>query len=252
MPKAKAAAMTALKIDETIAEAHASLAYVKMHYERDWQGSETEYKRSLELNPSYPTCHHFYALLLAAEGRAEESIAMMKQACEMDPLSLVFIAVLGYVYYLAGEYDEALIQCKKALDLDPKFGVAHWVVGLVYEEKEMFQEAINGFEESVIAFGRTAIALGVLGHGYAAAGRRDEAVKIVEELTEQSTHGYVSPFYRGLIHAGLGERDLAFQFLERAAEQCSSPMIFLKVNPQFHPLRSDSRFQSLLQRIGLG
>src|SRR5262245_11631406 len=223
MPKARAAATTALKIDETIAEAHASLAYVKMHYERDWQGSESEFKRSLELNPDYPTCHHWYAMLLAARGRREESIARMKQACEIDPLSLVFITVLGYIHYLAGDDEQALQQCKTALDLDSKFGIAYWVIGLIYEQKKMFQKAIDAFEESVASFGRTAIALGVLGHAYAVAGRRDDAMKVVEELQEQSNHRYVSAYYRGLIHAGLGQRDLTFEFLQQAAAQRSSP-----------------------------
>jgi eukaryotic-like serine/threonine-protein kinase len=251
MPKSKAAAMRALEIDETIAEAHASLAYAKMHYERDWDGSESEYKRSIELNPSYPPCYHWYALLLAARGRLDESIATMKQACEMDPLSLVFHTVLGYMYYFAGKYDLAIQQCKKVLDLDPKFGISHWVLGLVYEQKEMFQEAIAAFEESVALFGRTAIALGALGNSYAVGGKRDEAMKIAEELTEQSKHGNVSPFYRGLIYVGLGEPDVAFEFLERAAEQRSSAMIYLKINPQLKPLHDDLRFSSLLQRLGL-
>ena len=251
MPKSKAAAMRALEIDETIAEAHASLAYAKMHYERDWDGSESEYKRSIELNPSYPTCYHWYALLLAARGRLDESIATMQQACEMDPLSLVFQSVLGYIYYFADKYDLAIQQCGKVLDLDPKFGISHWLLGLLYEQKEMFQEAIAAFEESVTLFGRNAIALGALGHCYAVGGKRAEAMKIVDELATESKHGNVSPFYRGLIHVGLGESDLAFEFLERAAEQHSSAMIYLKVNPQLKPLHDDLRFSSLLHRMGL-
>jgi len=247
MPKAKSAAAKALEIDETLAEAHASLGYARMHYDYDWAGAESEYKRSIELNPSYPTCHHWYALLLAAMERSEESIAQIKLAQGLDPLSLVINAVHGYILYFAREYDQAIDQCQKTLELDQKFGITRWILGHAYEQKGMPNEAIKQFQETVNQSGD--IALGCLGHVYAVAGEKDKALKIANDLEERSLSAYVSPYYCGLVYAGLGDNNLAFEWLERAFDQHSSPLMYLRVEPQLDSLRNDPRFDRLLNRL---
>lgn len=247
MPKAKSAAAKALEINETLAEAHASLGYARMHYDYDWAGAESEYKRSIELNAAYPTCHHWYALLLAAMERSEESIAQIKLAQGLDPLSLIINAVHGYTLYFAREYDQAIDQCLKALELDQKFGVTRWILGHAYEQKGMFNEAIKQFQETVNQSGD--IALGCLGHVYAVAGEKDTALKIANDLEERSLSTYVSPYYCGLVYAGLGDNNLAFEWLERAFDQHSSPLMYLRVEPQLDSLRNDPRFDQLLNRL---
>lgn len=247
MPKAKSAAAKALEINETLAEAHASLGYARMHYDYDWTGAESEYKRSIELNAAYPTCHHWYALLLAAMERSEESIAQIKLAQGLDPLSLVINAVHGYTLYFARKYDQTIDQCHKALELDQKFGITRWILGHAYEQKGMFNEAIQQFQETVNQSGD--IAIGCLGHVYAVAGEKDKALKIANDLEKRSLSTYVSPYYCGLIYAGLGDNNLAFEWLERAFDQHSSPLMYLKVEPQLDNLRTDPRFDQLLNRL---
>lgn len=247
MPKAKTAAAKALEIDETLAEAHTSLAYARMHYDWDWDGAETEYKRAIELNSSYATCHHWYALLLAAMERSKESIEQIKLAKGLDPLSLIINAVHGYTLYFAREYDQAIDQCLKALELDQKFGITRWILGHAYEQKGMLNEAIKQFQETVTQSGD--IALGCLGHVYAVAGERDKALKIANDLEERSLSTYVSPYYCGLVYAGLGDNNLAFEWLERAFDQHSSPLMYLRVDPQLDSLRNDPRFDRLLNRL---
>jgi eukaryotic-like serine/threonine-protein kinase len=248
MPKAKAAATKALEIDETLAEAHASLAYFNMHYAWDWDSAETEYKRAMELNSSYPTAHHWYSLLLSAMGRFQESIEEIKRAQKLDPLSLIINSVVGYNFYFARLYDQAIEECQKALELDQKFSVAHWVLGHAYQQKGLLDEAIKQFQEALDQSGLIQ-ASGCLGHAYAVAGEKEKALKIANELVERSLSTYVSPYYCGLVYAGLGDNNLAFEWLERAFDQHSSAIMYLKVDPQLDNLRSDPRFDQLSNRL---
>jgi TolB-like protein/Flp pilus assembly protein TadD len=250
VPKAKAAAEQALQIDETLAEAHTSLAFAKEEYDWDWSGAEREYKRAIELNPNYGTAHQWYAVHLAVRGRYPEAIAEIKQAQKVDPLSLVINMNAGWVFYFARQYDEAVGQCRKTLELDPNFAPGHWMLGQAYRQKGMHEEAIAEFQKAVALFEGDPIQLAVLGHGYAVAGKRSEAQKIIKELTELSKQRYFPPYFIALIYVGLDDKDQAFELLEKAFAERSANLTVLQAEPMFDPVRSDARFQDLLRRVG--
>ena len=249
-PKAKIAAEKALQIDEALGEAHASLATVKENYEWDLIGAEKEYKRAIELNPKYATAHQWYGELLAVTERYPEAIAQIKQAQELDPLSLIINVNISWFFYFARQYDDALEQGRKTLDLEPNFASTHWMLGQAYRQKGMYEEAIAEFQKEVVSRGDP-VDTAVLGHAYAVAGNRAEAEKILKELTDLSKDRYVSPYFIALIYVGLNDKDEAFDRLEKAFAERSAGMVFLKVEPMFDPIRSDPRFQDLLRRVGL-
>jgi TolB-like protein/Flp pilus assembly protein TadD len=251
VPKAKVAAEKALQIDETLAEAHASLAYAKEEYDWDVAGAEREYKRAIELNPNYATAHQWYAVHLAVRGRYAEAIAEIKQAQGLDPLSLVINMNVGWVFYFARQYDEAVEQCRKTLELDPNFPAAHWMLGQAYRQKGVYDEAIAEFQKALDLSGGDPTALAALGHGYAVAGKRSEAEKILNELKELSKRRYFPQYFIALIYVGLDNKNQAFESLEKAFAERSANLTVLKAEPMFDPLRSDARFQALLQRVGL-
>ncbi len=251
-PKAKAAAEKALEMDETLAEAHNSLAMVKENYDWDWKGAEREYRRAIELNPSYATAHQWYAGYLGARGRHDESIAENKQAQELDPLSPIIGADLGINFISARQYDQAIEEFQKALEMDPNYIVAHLFLGLAYTGKEMYDEAIaelqkaqtlSGDDDSLIT-----VFLGVI---YSLSGKKDEAKKILNEVIELSKHSYVSPLCISLIYVGLGQKDQAFEWLEKAYDERDHWMSSLKVLPILDSIRSDPRFIALLKKMGL-
>jgi len=247
-PKAREAALKALEIDDTLAEAHTSLALVKAHHEWDWSGAEREFQRAIALNPDYAMAHQWYGWTLMMRGRFEESIAEAKQALELDPLSLYVNLLLGQVFYQARHYDQAIEQYGKALELHPNFFLPHSFLGVAYVHKSMYKEGIAELEKAV-AISRSPVSLMFLGRGYAAAGRRAEAQKVLDQLNEFSKEKYVPAFRRAEIHAGLGENDRAFEWLEKAYEEHF--IIAIKVEPVYDPLRSDPRFADLLRRMNL-
>jgi serine/threonine-protein kinase len=248
-PKARAAARKALEIDDTLGEAYASLAAVALEYDWDWATAGRQYRRALELNPSYASAHQWYAEYLARAGRHGEAIAEVKRAQELDPLSLIISAVGAYVFYFARQYDQAIEQSRKTLELDPNFAPAHLYRGWSYEGKQMHREAIADLQEAVALSGNSAFTKAALGGVYAAAGQRGEALKVVEELTERSKRSYVSPYYLALIYASLGEKEEALAWLEEAYKKHDSVLLHLKVDPRIDPLRADPRFQDLLRRM---
>jgi TolB-like protein/Flp pilus assembly protein TadD len=251
VPRAKAAAEKALQIDETLAEAHASLAYAKEEYDWDVAGAEREYKRAIELNPNYATAHQWYALHLAVRGRYAEAIAEIKLAQELDPLSLIINTNVGWVFYFARQYNEAVEQCRKTLELDPNFAAAHWMLGQAYRQKDMYEEAIAEFQKAVSLSQGGPVQVAVLGHGYAVAGQRSEAQKILNELKELSKRRYFPPYFIALIYVGLDDKNQAFAWLEKAFVERSANLTVLPAEPMFDPIRSDPRFQDLLRRVGL-
>ncbi|MFY9584112.1 MAG: tetratricopeptide repeat protein [Candidatus Acidiferrales bacterium] len=251
MAKAKAAALKALEIDDTIAAAHSSLAYIEHRFDWDWRGAEKEFKRAIELNPNYATAHQWYAFFLATMGRMDEAIAEAKLAQQIDPLSLVMNAALGRVYHFARQYDRAIDQFRKTIEMDPNFASAHFDIAASYVEKRMYTEAIAEYQKVLAISGRNLTYLSELGWAHARAGNTLEAMKILNQLKEISRQSYVPPFAFAFIYIGLGDKDHAFTWLEKDYEQRDNTMVFLKAEPIFDPLRSDPRFADLLRRIGL-
>jgi eukaryotic-like serine/threonine-protein kinase len=248
-PRAKEAAQKALEIDDTLAEAHISLAWIKTLYDWDWSGAERDFQRGIALNPSYATAYQLYGLALVFMGRSEAAIAQSKRALELDPLSLPVNATLGGTFCFARQYDQAIEQERKTLELDPNFILAHWYLGYSYVQKSMYKEGIAEFEMRLAISPDHAGALAGLGYTYALAGRKAEAQKVLDQLKSLSKQKYVPPWTLAVIHAGLEEKDAAFQLLEKSYNERS--IYAIKVYPALDPLRSDPRFQDLLRRMNL-
>jgi len=252
MPKAKESAIKALALDNTVAEAHASLAHVLMNYDWNWSEAEKEFKRSIELKPDYATAHQWYAIhFLTATGRLEEAVQEMKKALELEPASLVMNTFMGATLYYAGRYDEAIDQCRRTIEMDPNFAVAHWHLGLAYEQEQVFDAAIEEFQKAVSLSGGSPLMKAALGHAYAKSQKKHEANKILDELNELSKQQYVSPYEVATICVALGNDEEAFQLLGKAYTEHSFHLVYLNVWPQFKSVSSDSRFQGLVQRVGL-
>jgi serine/threonine protein kinase/tetratricopeptide (TPR) repeat protein len=252
-PRAKAAASKALEIDETLAPAHAALAYAHEFFDWDFSSAEKEYRRAIELDPKYPTAHHWYSLYLSCLGRHEEAIREAEHAYELDPLSLIINNLRGYTFYCSRQYEAAIEAERKALELDRSFPRFHLTLGAALEQKKLFPEAVAELEEAARLSGRRIEALGELANGYAASGRREEAIRLIEELKRWSERGYDPLANIALVYAGLGQNDEAMQWLEKAYKARSGWLILLalKVDPRWDGLRTDPRFQDLLRRIGL-
>ncbi len=253
MPKAKAAAMRALELDETLAEAHTSLARVLAAYDWDWPGAEKEFKRAIELNPRYAIAHQWYGGYFEAMGRHNEANAERKKAQELDPLSLIISFELGMAFYYARDYDQAIEQFQKTLELDQNFPPAHQFLPAAYEQKGMYGQAIAGFKTAIQLKGGSewSLSMAGLGHVYAVSGKKSEARAVLDELKQLSGEQYVLPPSIALIYAGLGEKDQAFAWLEKGYEERSFQMQWLNVEPRWDSLRSDPRFADLVRRVGL-
>ncbi len=251
-PRAKAAALKALELDETLAEAHTSLAGVLEDYDWDWSGAEREYKRAIELNPNYETAHQWYGILLSSLGRHEEALAQVKRARELAPTSPRINTDMGWVLYETRLYDEAIAKAQGTLELDPDFAPAHSLLGWAFLRKNRCTEAIAEFQK-VAALSRDNTAnLSAIAYAYAKAGQRVAALRTLNELKHQSEHGSVPSYQMAIVYAGLGEKEKALESLEKAyAGERDKWLGFLKVDPSFDPLRSDLRFKSLLQRMNL-
>ena len=251
LTRGKAAALKAVGLDDSLAEAHASLAIIAETLEWDWPTAEREYKRALELNPGYAAGHHWYASYLMYLGRFEEGIAEAKRARELDPLSLAINNALGGRLLLAGRDNEAIEQIQKTLEMDPNFAPAHTSLGYAYLSKGMNEEAIAEFQNGVALSGSDPDESVDLGYAYATAGKRDEARRILAKLKKKRERTFVSPATIAIVSGALGEKDEAFAWLEKAYEVRDPQLTYLKVGPKFTPLRSDPRFQDLLRRMGL-
>jgi DNA-binding winged helix-turn-helix (wHTH) protein/TolB-like protein/Flp pilus assembly protein TadD len=249
--EAKAAAVKALELDNTLAEAHTSLAYARMNYDWNWPGAESEFKRAIELNPNYATARHWYGEYLSAMGRHNDGIAETKRAVELEPTSLIINANLGRLLYYARLYDLAIKQLQETVAMDESFARTHRNLGWVYEQKGMSEEAVREFEKAITLSGGAAETVSSLGHAYASSGEKTKAYQIINRLKQQSKQQYISPFNIAIIYAGLGEKDRAFKWLEHAYADRSLWMVFLEVDPRLDSLRSDPRFADLVRRVGL-
>ena len=251
MPQAEAAAAKALAIDDSLAEVHASLGYIRFTYDWDWAGAEREFRRSIALNPLYDTAHHWYSHELIALGRSPEGLAEAKRALELSPSDTVMNEHLGWTYLMVRDYDRAIQSARKAIELDPDFLLAHRVLGMAYQYKGQHDQAITEFERGVELTRGDPVAKAFLARSYAAAGKNDQATQILNELLQLSTHQYVPPTEIADTFAALGRKDEAFQWLNKAYEERAAALVYLKVAQVYDPLRSDPRFQELLTRLHL-
>jgi len=250
LDKGGAAALKAIQLDDSLAEAHTALGVIKL-YSWKWSEAEREFNNAIELNPNYAPAHSWYAIYLTAQGRLGEAIARIYRAREIDPLSPHISQNVGWILHYARQYDEEVEQYRRALDLDPNFLFARLRLAGVFLEKRLFSEAIGEYERAAGISNRSPSTLGGLGNVYAVAGRRSEARQILAELLALRKRRYVNPHCIDVIYLGLGDRDRALEWLEKSYRERSYATVFLKVDAQFDILRSDPRFQDILRRVGL-
>ncbi len=251
MPKAKKAAIQALAIDNTLAEAHASLAFVKFYYDWDWPGAEIEFKRAIELNPTDAEAHHYYSHYLIAMGRTEESLAESRRCLELEPSNILFSVHLGWHYLYAHQYDLAVKQLQNTLEMDSNFAQTHHWLGLAYEQQARSAEAIAELQKARALFGESVQTQAELAHINAISGKQEQARKMLAELFELAKRRYVSSYEIAAIYGGLGEKDQAFAWMQKAYDERSDGLVNLKVEQRFDNLRADPRFADLVRRVGL-
>jgi len=248
-PRAKAAVTKALTLDDNLAEAHTSLAFVSDLYDWDWESADNEYRRAIALNPGYATAHHWYAWHLIVMGRNDEGIDELRKAESLDPLSLIISADLADALCIAHRYDESLRQSRKTLEMDPNFALAHYQLGQAFEQKRMLDEAIEEFKRAIELSGGDDTFDANLAYAYATSGREEKAMKIVKDLEDRQTQHSSTDASIALVYLGLGDKNQAMTWLNKAYQARFNPSILAR--PAFDSLRSDTRFQDLLRRIGL-
>lgn len=248
-PLAKAAALKALELDDTLGEAHCSLGFFRLLFDWDFAAAEAEFKRAIELSPNFSNAHDGYGFYLKATGQHEAAIASCKRAQELEPLSLFLSLSLGWAYYFARRYDEALRQSAKVLEMDPNFGFAYWHQGMVFIQQQNFTEAINAFRKAISLSGAIPTFLAYLGHSCARAGKHREARQMLAQLETLSKKQYVTSYLIAVIHLGLGDLNQTFECLEKAQEERAGFMAFVRIEPMLGGLRADNRFVELLERM---
>jgi TolB-like protein/Tfp pilus assembly protein PilF len=243
---AKGAATKALEIDETLAEPHATLGFVKFWYDWDFVGAESEFRQAIELNPDYATAHHWYGEFLGLTNRFDEGFKQLKIAQQIDPLSAIINTDMGKLLVLARQPDQAIEQLQKTLELDPKYPLAHLFLALAYNEKGLHDQAIAELQGYANAAGGRTIFKATLGFVYAQSGRKAEAISILNELKDRSTtNQYISAFQMALVYVGFGEKDKAIEWLDKAKSERDPFLIYVNVDPNFDSLRDDPRFTDL-------
>lgn len=251
--KALTAALKAVEIDPTLAEAHTALGHVKATYCWDWPAAREEYQTAISLNPAYATVHHWHAITyLAPLGMLDAALSEMEKAEELDPVSVSIKRDLAVIYYYSRRYEEAAEHCQGAIELDRNFHGAYWALGLAYEGLSLYSESVAAFQKGLALAPDTPRLLGSLGHAYAAWGRHSEADEVLDRLKQLSLINHVSPFDFALVHLGLRNPDSALEWLELAYQSRSYELVSSRVDPKFDPIRSDLRFSKLLKRLGLG
>ena len=251
MPKAKAAALQALQIDDSLAEAHTSLAFVNMHYEWDWAGSQKEFNRALELNPNYATAHQWYAVWLMAQGKTAASLEEERLAQRADPLSIIIKTDTAQLLIYAGRDDEATEQAQRALEIDPAFPLAHLYLANAYIEKENYPAAITEFQKVLAINKGDPSALSGLAQAYTLVGQREKSKAILRDLLQRAKSQEDLTIELAKVYAQLGENDRAFAWLEKAYRNRTGSLILLNPVPDFQALHHDPRFADLDRRIGL-
>jgi len=251
MPKAEEAAEKALSLDNSLADAHASLAYIRLAYDWKWEEARQQFEEALELNPGYATAHEWHALYLAATDQLDEAVSEIQKAQELDPLSIIIGMAAAQVFLYAGEDDRVLEQCQRALELDPDFFLAYYFRGRAHEQMGMLAEAISDFRQARALYPASPMLMMTLGHACALAGNKTEAEKLLADLVELSSSRYVPAVYMVGIAAGLNDKDEAFRWLNRAVQDRCDYVVYLRREPGLDNLRSDPRFTQVLHQIGL-
>jgi serine/threonine-protein kinase len=247
LPKARAALAQALALDETLAEAHAVNGYIRAYYEWDWRAAEQEFRRALELQPSYADAYFSYSRFLASRRRFDEAIAQLSHAVELDPLSVSLQANRALLDYFAGRYDDAAVRLHDLLREDSADVTVKWGLALVAEQQGKPLQAITILEPiSANSLNRKSS----LGHAYATAGQRARAREVLASLQAAAATRYVPAYWFALVYAGLGDHDKALRYLERAYDERSTVLAYLLIDPRLAPLRGDPRFVTLAQRLG--
>jgi tetratricopeptide (TPR) repeat protein len=249
--KAKAAAIKALELDETLAEAHLALGGIELTNDYDWAASEREFRRAIELNPGYADAYHWHALNLMFVDRREEAAAEIERALQLDPFSIIISANVGFVYYHARRFDDAIAAERKALELNSDNAVAYEYMGLAFLGKKMYERAVASLHKAVDLSGGAAESTAELAFAYAAEGRRAEAGEILASLQRRSRHEYVPAFSLAVAYTGLGDKDRALRYLQRAYDERCDLIPTMSVSPLFESLHPEAQFQQLLRRIGL-
>lgn len=249
-PKARDAALKAIELDATLAEAHTVLATGKLFYDWDWANAEKEYRRAIELNPGYADAHMMYALYLSVMQRFDEARSEAQLAQQLDPLSIEKQTSIGDVLLNERRYDDALVEYQKALEMDTNSGLVHWCLGRTFLEKGRFEESIASFKRSIPLSGESPDETVDLARAYARSGNKTEANKILSSLLLTSKERYISPTTIGSIYAALGENDKAFDAFEKALHDRDYLLVLVKIDPMFDPVRLDPRFSDLVRRVG--
>ncbi len=248
-PKGKSAALQALELDDSLAEAHTSLAAILLDHDWDFAGAERAFRRALELKPDYAVAHQLYGKCLACMGRHAEAIAAIRRAQQLHPLATIFSATLGrHGYFYARRYDEAVREFRKTIETDPTFWIAHYFLGWAHVCQGNFPEALKAFTTASQLDDNPEMLVG-LGYAHAASAQPAKAREALDALTALGQRRYVNPVNQGIVYIGLGDWDQAFTWLEKAVEEHAEWLCKIRVDPVFDPLRSDSRFLDLQRRV---
>lgn len=251
VPRSRAAVLRALEIDDTLAEAHATLAFIKFRHDWDFAGAEQEFRRAVELDANYSEAHQWYAFYLLAVGRTDDADAEIKRAQELDPLSISFNSNLALYLFFKRQFDQSVQQCRKTLEMEPESVLTRVACGLSYEQQGLKEEAIAEFKKAQELSGDDVGTIAALGHALAKGGRTKEARQLLRNLEERAKERYVPPYSIAVLHVGLGEKAQTLEWLERAFQDRSLRPVWLKFDPRLDGLRQDGELIDLTRRVGL-